>query len=66
MIGIIIGSDDKLETIEIEVSNGQQNYFRSLPLHHTQQETSKENTHLHLLFLATNFRLYTGTIEVRE
>ena len=41
MIGIIIGSDDKLETIEIEVSNGQQNYFRSLPLHHTQQETSK-------------------------
>ena len=41
VIGIIIGSDDKLETIEIEVSNGQQNYFRSLPLHHTQQETSK-------------------------
>ena len=67
VIGIIIGSDDKLETIEIEVSNGQQNYFRSLPLHHTQQETSKgEYSSTFTFFFATNFRLYTGTIEVRE
>lgn len=42
VIGIIIGTNDKPEVIEIKVSNGQQNYFRSLPLHHTQYEAHTE------------------------
>lgn len=40
-IGIILG-DQKAETVEIEVNDGQQNYLRTLPIHHTQQETVRE------------------------
>lgn len=40
-IGIIIGSH-KAELVEIEVGDGQQNYIRSLPLHHSQKETRRE------------------------
>ena len=37
--GIIIGTEEKVEHIEIKVYNGQVQYFRSLPLHHSQRET---------------------------
>ena len=42
VIGIIIGSDEKPQVIEIKVTNNQQKYFRSLPLHHSQEEKSCE------------------------
>ena len=41
-IGIIIGSH-KAEVVEIEVNDGQQNYIRSLPIHHSQQEINRED-----------------------
>ena len=67
VIGIIIGSDDKLETIEIEVSNGQQNYFSlASTSSHTARNIQRRILIYIYFFLATNFRLYTGTIEVRE
>lgn len=43
--GVIIGTDDKPETIEFKVTNRQQNYIRSLPLHQSQQETVCEPDH---------------------
>ena len=52
--GIITGIDDKrmgeinLEHIEIKVENDRAKYFRSLPLHHTQQE--KEHTEDYTIF----------------
>jgi predicted DNA-binding transcriptional regulator YafY len=38
VIGIIIGGDEKVEKVQILVTNEQQKYFRSLPLHHSQEE----------------------------
>ena len=52
--GIITGVDDtrmgkiQLEHIEIKVDKDRAKYFRSLPLHHTQQET--ENTENYTVF----------------
>ncbi|MBQ8888754.1 MAG: WYL domain-containing protein [Bacteroidaceae bacterium] len=37
--GVIVGVNTPLEKVRLKVSAGQSNYFRSLPLHHTQQET---------------------------
>lgn len=52
VFGIIIGSDEKPEVVEIKVTNGQQNYFRSLPLHHSQEEkTSGEDSSTFTFFL---------------
>lgn len=38
--GIILDNDKKVERIEINVYNGQADYFRSLPLHQSQRELS--------------------------
>ena len=52
--GIITGIDDKrmgkisIEHIEIKVEKDRAKYFRSLPLHHTQQE--KERTKKYTIF----------------
>ena len=43
VIGIIIGGREQLEVVEIKVTDGQQNYFRSLPLHHSQKEIVKDD-----------------------
>lgn len=39
-IGIIIGAEEA-QYVEIKVDEGQQNYMRSLPIHHSQQEIEK-------------------------
>ena len=39
VIGIILGSDEKVEKVEIKVTQEQGKYLASLPLHHSQQET---------------------------
>lgn len=36
--GITIGANGPLQTIEVKVANARANYFRALPLHHSQQE----------------------------
>ncbi|MCM1142966.1 MAG: WYL domain-containing protein [Muribaculum sp.] len=41
-IGVILDSH-KAETVEIKVLHGQQNYFRSLPLHHSQTEKERHD-----------------------
>ena len=38
--GVIIGGPETAQTVEIEARGGQQHYIRSLPMHHSQQETS--------------------------
>lgn len=38
--GVIIGGPETAQTVEIEARSGQQHYIRSLPLHHSQQETA--------------------------
>jgi predicted DNA-binding transcriptional regulator YafY len=38
VIGIIIGGGEKVEKVEIRVTNEQQKFLRSLPLHHSQEE----------------------------
>lgn len=44
-IGIIIGYDERerQQRVEIKVDKSQRDYLRSLPLHHTQEETRKDN-----------------------
>lgn len=42
-IGIIIGTDDKPVDIKFKVTNDQQNYIRSLPLHTSQKEVHCES-----------------------
>ena len=44
-IGIIIGykKREKQQKVEVRVDGTQRNYFRSLPLHHTQEETQKND-----------------------
>ncbi len=37
--GVIIGGPETAQTVEIEARDGQQHYLRSVPLHHSQQET---------------------------
>lgn len=46
-IGIIIGFSDHEEPqlVEVKVGDYQQEYFRSLPLHHTQKETFSSDDH---------------------
>lgn len=41
-IGVILDSH-KAEVVEIKVTYGQQNYFRSLPLHHSQTEKERND-----------------------
>lgn len=36
--GIVVGEEEKVERIELNVYNNQAKYFRSLPLHHSQRE----------------------------
>jgi hypothetical protein len=38
VIGIIIGGGEKVEKVQIRVTNEQQKFLRSLPLHHSQEE----------------------------
>lgn len=38
VIGVIADCEEKSETVEIEVTDGQQHYLRTLPLHRTQKE----------------------------
>lgn len=69
--GIIIGTNDKPVTIEFKVTNDQQNYIRSLPLHHTQQEIcckpdySIFNIHVKPTFdLMQEFLKYGDSLEI--
>lgn len=41
--GIIAGDGTKVETVRLKASAGQANYLRSLPLHHSQQETERND-----------------------
>ncbi len=41
-IGVILDSH-KAEVVEVKVMHGQQNYFRSLPLHHSQAEKERHD-----------------------
>lgn len=41
--GIVAGDGTKVETVRLKVSAGQANYFRSLPLHKSQQETERND-----------------------
>lgn len=45
MFGIIADSDIPKETIRLKVAAGQANYKRSLPLHHSQQEVERTESH---------------------
>lgn len=40
--GIITGDNGPLQTIEIKVANARANYFRALPLHHSQKELEEK------------------------
>lgn len=46
--GIIVDEEYKIEHVKIRAIEGQQNYVRSLPLHHSQEET--EATHDYSIF----------------
>ena len=39
--GITTGDNGPLQTIEVKVANARANYFRALPLHHSQQEIER-------------------------
>ena len=41
--GIIAGDGTKVETVRLKASAGQANYLRSLPLHHSQEETERND-----------------------
>ena len=43
--GIICGGDEEPELIYLKVDNYQANYLRSLPLHHSQKEIERTDTH---------------------
>lgn len=71
--GIIIGTDEKPTTIKFKVMHGQQNYIRSLPLHHSQHEILRESDYsIFTIFVKPSFDLlqeilkYGDSIEVLE
>ena len=43
--GIICGGDEEPELIYLKVDNYQANYLRTLPLHHSQKEIERTDTH---------------------
>lgn len=70
VIGVIIGDGSRPEHIEIAVYDGQQHYLRSLPLHHTQQETAYPDHSVFTYYLRPTFDFkqellrYGASIEV--
>lgn len=54
--GIIHDDDCDLETVKLKVDSGQANYFRSLPMHHSQKEVERNDEYsIFTLYLRPTF-----------
>lgn len=66
-IGIIVDDKCPAQTIELLVSNGQQDYFRSLPIHKSQKETIRGDGSSHFsLFVQPNYDLIQELLRYGE
>lgn len=66
-IGIIVDDTRPAQSIELLVSNGQQDYFRSLPIHPSQQETIRGDGSSHFtLFVQPNYDLIQELLRYGE
>jgi hypothetical protein len=56
VIGIILGGGETVERVEVRVTDQQQCYFRSLPLHHSQEEkVIDDDNSIFIYFLKPTF-----------
>lgn len=66
-IGIIVDDKYPAQTVEILVSDGQQDYFRSLPIHSSQQEIIRGDGSSHFtLFVQPNYDLIQELLRYGE